>query len=304
MSLLCVWRQRKLAEVAAQRETLTANPGLREHLKQCASCRRFWEDLRNLTGELSALEEPLPAGDRFADAVWDRLTTPVARTRRVSVWLPVTAVAACALVGVVVWRIYPFRQHEKMIMQTTVPANQIPVNQHIAKPSVPVQPTPEKRLQTVSTKRSPSPSEGSGVRSTSSHRIGKRNRGEGHQKRIALRRYWLVQKRYAERKKRVREQEKQKRVATVNRPPTPEQWKAWGAYYEAQGDYQRASAAYGQAYAARPDTETGLAAGQAAESAGDVAQALSYYTQLLNRPTGKKPPEKGTRLWNHEDTSV
>jgi hypothetical protein len=99
-------------------------------------------------------------------------------------------------------------------------------------------------------------------------------------------------------------QQKPKRVAAVSPRPTPAQWQAWGVYYESQGDYQRAATAYGNAYAEQPDTATGFAAGQAAESAGDVTQALVYYTQILKSASEKREPQKGTLLWSLENISA
>ena len=82
-------------------------------------------------------------------------------------------------------------------------------------------------------------------------------------------------------------------------------WARWGAWYEANGDYSGAASAYGRAFAEKPDPDMAFAAGQAAENAGDVSQAVLYYTQLLKRPSDRKPlPEKGTSLWNPEHDTV
>ena len=79
------------------------------------------------------------------------------------------------------------------------------------------------------------------------------------------------------------------------------QWARWASYYETHGDYTHAADAYARAYSTLPTEGTAFAAGQAAENAGDVSQAILYYSQILRQSLKQKPQtEKGTFLWNSE----
>ena len=60
-------------------------------------------------------------------------------------------------------------------------------------------------------------------------------------------------------------------------------WADIGAYYERAGLYGEASDAYALAYAEKQDPGLAYAAGCAAETAGDIGQAVTFYTELLDK---------------------
>lgn len=78
-------------------------------------------------------------------------------------------------------------------------------------------------------------------------------------------------------------------------------WTRWGAYYEYHGDYRSAEAAYAQALDKSRDPALVFSAGRAAECAGDVAQAVGFYTRILSQPSKTdNQPKKGSLLWTDE----
>lgn len=307
MNLLCLWRQRTLAKAAMCEGSLAEHSRLQAHLHQCPSCHRFWKDIQSLTGELVALAEPLPADDGFADSVWMRLSAAPVRARRLSALVPVTAATACVALGLFLWNRGIAARYSATPSVLTEPRNQVTGG-------APVPPRAVKEDSPPLTKKQ----EGKRVAAAPSSGKKRRERGTQVQKRSWKR---SEIRRIAQRsrkpetsaaKKHVAQQQAEpetKQVVTAPLRPTPEQWQAWGVYYESQGDYERAAAAYGHAYSEQPDPSTAFAAGRAAERAGDVTQALVYYTRILNHASDKnasdrREPQKGTFLWSHENTSA
>lgn len=83
-------------------------------------------------------------------------------------------------------------------------------------------------------------------------------------------------------------------------PITSSDWIALGRYWAATADPWRASVAYGMAIESSPTFVPDLAieAGAAAESGGDVARALTYYIEAIERSQDQNAPDlKGTMRW-------
>jgi hypothetical protein len=317
MSLLCRWKRRVLEQAALAEDDRLHPPALKAHLDRCASCRRYWQELRALSWELSALSEPLPASDRFSELIWARIAADPVSTKRLLPFAPILAVAAVLILGFLLWS-----------------------RNHLSSPNGVVK---GEGAQVASTSASKTLSGGPGKQNSL---VSEEHRGADHsskqsmasraplverdatsthsRRRVAAiappkyraplrrktstrtyaRRYRRHRDRAALLAKRQTKPSGSQRIASVPPRPKWEQWSQWGAFYASHGDYQRAATAYASAYAERPDPELALAAGQAAENAGDVTQALAYYSRILNRPSAKKSPEKGTSLWNHANDTV
>lgn len=303
MNLLCLWRQRTLAKAAVSEGSLAEHPRLKEHLRRCAACRRCWQDLQSLTGELASIAEPLPSGDGMTNAVWARIALAPIPARRGGRLVPVAVAVACTAFGFVLWN--------RLANAPATTARLMAAEQAGKAVSEKVAIDTAIKTTVSETQKTPVKTENPGKRITSATADKKRvvqnvQARKRRWKRTEIRR--MAQRSHRPevrvvRKQRSRHlQHRTKQVATVL--PTPVRWQAWGVYYESQGDYERAAAAYGKAYAEQPDPATAFAAGQAAESAGDVTQALVYYSQLLKSSSEKKEPQKGTLLWSHENTSA
>lgn len=320
MSLLCRWRQRALEQAALSGSALPHDPALQQHLSGCASCRRYWNELRVLSAELAALSEPLPSGEGFAESAWARFcaarTSPKPPLRLAFVLTAAVAV----ILGLFLWnQVRYLASGERPNGNTgqvasTPPASVSPGEKEKAHARV-AEGSQGKGVRPSTglphTKRSPSASK-IALSSTQAWRkwaaITQPKRRLALRQKAGLRTY---ARRYRHQRHRVAFVPKrsthpsspQRRMMAPARPKW-QQWSQWGDYYASQGDYERAATAYGSAYAERPDPQLALAAGQAAENAGDVTRALSYYTRILNQPSAKKPPEKGSSLWNHANDTV
>jgi predicted Zn-dependent protease len=78
-------------------------------------------------------------------------------------------------------------------------------------------------------------------------------------------------------------------------------WKRWAEYYESRGDYRAAEAAYASALEKSPDPNLTFNAGRTAECAGDVVQAVDYYTRILKQVSQTEhQPKKGSILWTDD----
>lgn len=322
MSLLCWWKQRGLANAVVSSDTLDNYPHLQKHLQCCPECRSFWNEVRQLSRELNGLVEPLPAPDGFASAVWARVTThPAPRRRSVGVLAPVAALSFCAALGLV------------FVPRTPPQPAELPAPAATGQRIL-----PRKAPQVADVKKGTPPNpKNSSVELKGRSAAGK-NRLSGLQldtqpvkagfasgSPVLQGRAILPQPRWLLKKDRPlfarRDRKQRMRVAQVKEAFTPKaapkqqgvsrstppkwaQWTRWGMWYEAQGDYRRAAAAYGSAYAENSDPDLAFAAGQAAESAGDVTEALTYYTQILNCSQEKNDSQKGTDTWTHEPGTV
>ena len=78
----------------------------------------------------------------------------------------------------------------------------------------------------------------------------------------------------------------------------PEAWGGLGAIYAACGDYSSASTAYARAYTAKPDADFALAAGENAECAGDMPNAVAYYLRALETYYETQPQLEEEEPWN------
>lgn len=302
MKLLCWWRQRALARAAVGADALSGSLPLQEHLQRCPACQQFWQELRHLSAELGGLAEPLYVTEGFTDAIRHRIAaTPVSQKSTPVVSVSLALTAACVLFGLIYWN---NRTAQESAAPCRVAANQ---------PSGTV---PNAMLPRGKVSRSKSSNRKSSPKS--SERTNPAVVPAALPKRNLPQPYWLLRNERARIARRYRKHHRDliashpkprshgavKQVARVSALPKWVQWTRWGAYYESHGDYQRAAAAYGTAYAERPEPDLALAAGSAAENAGDVAEALSYYCRVLNQSSEKQQPQKGKETWTLENDTV
>lgn len=285
MKLNCLLVRSDLERAAVNPDTPRPPSKVSHHLITCGACAAYYQDLRSLSGELSEAFTTPAASLGFTDAVWRRIerAEPVTVKPRP---LPVmAAVAVAAVIALVIWtRAY-----------TTGGPPPVPVNplgvfapQHVAEHdktgSHAVRTTPAVVNKVVRheviRKNDPAPI------------FRRHHRIRRHRPRIVL-------------PKAVRQLAKNDVPSKTVKQPLRPQWASWGAWWEARGDYLQASAAYGRAYEERNDPSLAFAAGRSAECAGNVAQAVEYYTQLLSKkPEASKQPEKGSYRWLQDHDSV
>jgi hypothetical protein len=270
MSLFCLLRQRALARHAALSLPLDSRSALAKHVARCATCRAYESDLRRLTADLpNALPRPTPSAD-FSEQTWQRWQARE-RARRSS--FPALhllgAAGGAACLGMFWWN----RPPSPAAVPTVVSRSQLPRIQSAALPAT----LPAQLVQARTSVRKPAPK-----RAVPKRRV----REPDRRLYLHVRRQRTLQL--------ARQPAPPQRAAPGAAVPPRINWAAWGAWYDAQGAYHEAAAAYGRAYAEQPTPLLALAAGQAAENAGDMTLALTYYTKSLQRPAEMhSAPEKG-----------
>lgn len=298
MNPICFWWRRALALYAAQERPLAEGSRLAAHLSRCRACRAFWRDIHNLAANLPRVcSAPAPSGD-FTDSVWRRIDS-APRRHHPGVPAPLLAASAAALAalfGFLWWR-------------TAVPSNsEQPEPFPVAKrPQNGFSPGPSSVPGGVSrTQRVASAPSSSGPKKERTRASASRKRGAAttpkRPSKDRIRRRMMHRIRYAQTP--VREMAK---IASsvVPHEQAAARWQKWGAWFEIQGDYQRAAAAYQRAFEIQPDPEVGFAAGRAAECAGDISEALRFYSRILYPPSGSKErPEDGATRWNATHNAV
>ncbi|GEM_PF-5115959 len=255
------------------------------HIVQCADCRRAYNELVRLKEELTQGFAIPAVSEQFAQGIFEqieaRIVVPKRRTRLGNV----LAVGGCAavLLCVVFWQ----QSRQNPSAEPSVLAGNSPAQRSTST----IQKKERLIVPKVAVERSPIASQVKSKPKITTRVVRKKRRVylASHSTRKPSRRSrslaWQPQI--------------EPRAAILSPEMRSQRWTQWASYYENHGDYSRAADAYAQAYDAVPTESTAFCAGQAAENAGDVSQAVLYYSQILRQPLKQKPqPEKGTRLWN------
>jgi tetratricopeptide (TPR) repeat protein len=284
MKLACLRFRRALAEYAATDREIPPDGKLAKHLAVCEGCSREMDWFRAAHNglEQSLTAEQASAG--FTDAAWVRFSAPAQPRRSFAAVLAFSSTAFVAAIAIVIfWKPQPPMQVTASI--PTAPAvkktaassvtEQIDIMTNFAKPThrnVPAITRPEKG-------RSHKPASIQHRRVFIKHRMAHKTRSKSGAQ-IAS--------------------------ASGTHPVKlqPFSWVQVASKYEYLGDYRSAAAAYARAARERPVDSLVFNAGRTYECAGNVAQAVEYYTRILKnereqtQPKQDSQPKKGTWQWN------
>ena len=284
MSLLCRWRQHHFAQDIIAGETVSS--ALSQHLAQCAACHHAYSRMQRLHQELAQSILFPAASEGFTDAVRAKILARTQTPQRSN--LPKTALAlsgaAVLLLCVILLRSENWRTKPEISVMPAVVAPK-PEKPHPTQNFALVFPSKKTVRLTGTAEKSPLVPHRNRLRTVRRSRIAF---APPHRSRRT-----------------VAFHEKPKRLAALAPLLSPEirsqQWAQWANVCENRGDFSRAADAYAHAYNTLPTEGTAFSAGQAAENAGDVSQAVLYYSQILRQPLKQKPQtEKGTFRWNSE----
>jgi hypothetical protein len=255
--LTCALASRALARQAALGRPPGCRSWLGAHLAACDRCRQTWVEFGRLTDGLTELIAAPRPPDRFTAAVVERMVRPQHRPGLVAPVL--SAAVAVTLLVVAYQRLRPAApsaasSHRLVAAELRSPTVIDPEDRSNPIASVVVKPPPKRRAPLVN------------------------NRAAGrHRPWRPARRNWT------RRPAGIVRPRSRPGSRGAPRPPTPEQWTLYAALADSAGRPRDAAGAYGRAFAATGDPGLGLAAGQAAESAGDMGDAVDYYARLLAR---------------------
>lgn len=285
MRLFCRWRQARLAREICANQSALSPSALSRHLVQCADCRCAREEMVRLNEELAqGFAIPL-ASEQFAQDIFEKIEArAVLPKRRVSLE-NVFLVGGCAaiLLCIVLWR--------QSQQNPDIAPSLLAANSPVQRPTSTMPKKGRLSLSKIAVERSPISTQAEPKPKNVARIVRKKRKLHfaSHSTRKPYRRYrslaWQPQI--------------QPRTAILSPEMRSVRWTQWANFYENHGDYAQAANAYARAYNAVPTESTAFCAGQAAENAGDVSQAVLYYSQILRQPLKQKPqPEKGTRIWN------
>lgn len=260
MRLTCKIVRIRLSRLVAVGEDLSTDVRLATHVAKCSECAREWEALGALAHDLpGALPAPQPSTDFVARTM--RRLEEHPRPAHAASWLPLpAAVAVAALLMIFAWwttRPTPssHTSGEDLVSK--------PIPAPAPAPSVPeaaiTQPTDVPRQVASDSDRTPPPH-------------------KPQAKKVAVRPRKVAAPAPGP-------------TVTPHRPTTKTShetiaWEDWGDWYAEAGAYAHASDAYARAYETTPDSSLAFATGYTAEAAGDVYQAVTYYSQYLTQADG------------------
>jgi hypothetical protein len=251
-------------------EDLSADRRLAAHVAKCAECAREWEALSALAHDLPrALPVQQPSPD-FVTRTVRRLNEQHQPAHTAS-WLPLpTAVALIALLVFFAWWMIrptpssPTRGEDLVDRPAPAPEpapSPVIPEVAIAQPNEVPQQLVTDSVRTPSPPRKPHRKVVAGARRTPGGPTG---------------------------------------TITADRdtdtPAVSVSWEDWGDWYAEAGAYAHASDAYARAYQSAQDSNLAYATGYTAEAAGDVYQAVTYYSQYLTQADGPntRPEEAET----------
>lgn len=293
MKLSCLIHGRRLSERAAAGMELSPSDPLYGHLENCKHCTELAQELAATADRIRTLRSNVIAAPGFQDRVWADIQTRLTANRRqgrgrnVAVAL---AAASCVLAVIALWprgnRTDATPQRVAFMNEASVGASRVVGNVDVesvgthrktpAAVSIPkIDTSVNRRLASIPAH---------GVRNSSNPRRPRRALKPTVGQSLAGTR-----------------SAKSPATSTTG---SRIQWAAWGAWYESVGDYQTAMDAYGRALDERPDTGIALRAGQAAEQAGNLQQAVDYLSQALTDDSNPPSIQKGTSLWNSDHISA
>jgi hypothetical protein len=291
MNPICVWRQRALARLAVLSQPIPGGSSLSAHVACCAACRAVWNDLRLLSADLPlTLDTPGPSPS-FTEGVWRRIDA-AAMPRR-SRWAALATTAAAIVLAAIVYASW----NRNAGPPGAVPGRSAAAERNAVRP----------RLASGAPYSPKTATTGAKQAHRKVHPEKPRSFANASPLHAGVRRHAFHRPRSRHNVRIVRAPH-----PAPERPAGPPQacpprlsWADWGAWYEGWGDYGRAADAYGKAYLEQPDPLHAFTAGRAAECAGDIGQAVEYYSRLLDyTPETKHKPGEGTLRWNREHGSA
>ncbi len=292
MNLTCYLIQRKLANEAITPLHDNSNASIERHIARCQPCRDRLELLQSLGNELrDCLSAPQPSSG-FGDVTWDRLMA-AAPTRPRFGALALTFGASVLLLAVIAlttrtgW--YQQSSAPTAIARSTETTK--PNISRVAANNLRVE-TTHSKIPTVSPRLRHAPRARKRMDTSIRRSIRRPN----------IRRQLLARDTAVSNVAKPVSKMLSSVSASSTRTAT---WTQWAAWYESYGDYRSAEAAYAAALAVKPDPALEFHAGRAAECAGDVAQAVDYYSRILKQePRDQAGPKKGSMLWNEKHDSA
>jgi hypothetical protein len=303
MKLICRWHRQALARCAILGDTLPAGSHLATHIAACTVCRQTWQDLRHLDSDLSQAFEMTAPSPAFTEGVRSRLTNGrPSRTALRPIPAMATVIVVLGIGGLLWWGIGNASHVLHRADQSYVASQPTDRNLRAAMPQSPSSPAPEKRRGSSPPKVA---AKGADAQKSMLVKVDaatfRRSVAPGvwrrHHHSLRSHRTTL-----AHRRKNISPSPAVARTASPH--ARAEQWCSLGIWYEVGGDYSHAADAYGRAYSEQPDPALALEAGRNAEYAGDISEALGYYTRVLDqKPTQKASPQKGTSTWNDDHSA-
>jgi len=295
MKIACLRFKRALARITADDGEIPADGAIARHLESCEACARELAWFRSAGHALQKSLTAEQAGAGFTDATWARLSA-AGRPRRSPVGVVMAVSAGCT--AMIVFAL--------LIRHSPAPTG---LPSHDLTPTVSTKRVPNIGGGSLTEKKIPkSPLSGTGIAATHPeknssdppaairHRRGVLPRGG---RRIA-------------RRLRIKTATPLVSAADKHAPEAqPIPWEQIASWYEYQGDYRAAEATYLQAVRADPSEAHLFNAGRTAECAGDVAQAIEFYTHVLKHEHAQESParqelpsEKETSPWNEHSHSI
>jgi len=276
MKIACLRYKRALARVTAADRAIPTVGALARHLESCEECTRELAWLRAAHHDLQISLTAEQVGAGFEEATWARLSAE-AHSRRSRTGVVMAASAACAATLAVALLV------RKAPAPTRVPTPER-TSSVSTKPSanIGVEPFAEK-------KHIVKPLSGTGMAATHSEKnTSDRPTPQRHRRiRLTHQKHLLAH--------RNRKQAAASLASTSNKhsPGTqPIPWEQLASWYEYQGDYRAAEATYVQAVRVAPTEARLFNAGRTSECAGDVAQAIAFYTHVLKHAHEQESPSR------------
>ena len=258
MKLICRLVRIRLSRLVAAGEDSSADRRLAAHLLRCPECAREWAALNALADDLPRALPVLRPSTDFVVRTVRRLHDQPQPTHKVS-WLPLPAAIAlgAALVFFAWWTVRPTQTvttRSDEVAATPVPAPELAP----AIPEVTISQQNGVPQQVVSNScRTPSSTKKVYPKAV----IAVRGASGGPSEKITA------------------DQPAGSPIGNVS-------WKDWGDWYAEAGAYAYASDAYARAYHSSQDSSLAYATAYTAEAAGDVYQAITYYSQYLTQTDG------------------
>jgi hypothetical protein len=293
MSLHCYFLRREI-EQTAMTDGGIASPRLAVHLEACPKCRVLFQDSQAMACELTVALSIPEAGEDFVENVWRRIEQ--ARPAPAKRWSPALVATAAVVVIVTIIALRANTPPE-------VPDTPGRVSSGAAAQQLVKNVDDSDRVGAGETRKSPAGASAGSRKSPQKSATSGRHEPVVRPRRNRTRRS-TGRRLSAPRTKRMLASNTPQTTVKKQEPVRPK-WASLGAWFEARGEYMQAATAYGRAYQEGSDPSLAFAAGRSAECAGDVAQAVEYYTQILIRkPEADKQPEKGSSLWTQDRDSA
>ncbi len=295
MNPICRFVEKIAAESAVRGEASPPSQLAARHLDRCPKCRKALHGVLAIAHELSTIKLKIDAPNRFADEAWSKLQHAQAArehapTKRLA--LAAGIVVAAAALAVLVHSLAPSKLS---IMPLKVVQAKRQDTAAFARNETRIAAVGETKKADANVRTAPS-TRTARLKSAGPLKSPKTVR---HKRRHLISGKAMLAIRPATMPAKTHTSLTKVAAKSVIDPVTA--WRKWGEYYEYRGDYWSAEAAYSRAVAKSSDPSLAFSAGRAAECAGDVAQAVDYYTRILKRANQTEhEPKKGSMLWTED----